>query len=79
MRKVAVAACWQTDNLTYPSNVCWTVQQGLPPVRLEWLDDHMKVALETPFYYLEDDQSHIPHFPKVRPATWTGHLQSVAR
>lgn len=35
---------------------------------VEWLDAHVKVALETPFYYLEDDQTHIPHFPKVRTA-----------
>lgn len=40
--------------------------QGLPPLKLEWLDEHVKVALETPFYYLEDDQAHIPHFPKAR-------------
>lgn len=32
---------------------------------VEWLDAHVKVALETPFYCLEDDQTHIPHFPKV--------------
>lgn len=35
-------------------------------MRCEWLDEHVKVALETPFYYLEDEQAHIPHFPKAR-------------
>ena len=39
--------------------------QGLAPVALEWLDDRMKVAMETRFFYLEDEQSHIPHFPRV--------------
>jgi cytidyltransferase-like protein len=29
------------------------------------LDDAVRVALETTFYYLEDEQSHIPHFPRV--------------
>lgn len=38
---------------------------GLRPVALEWLDDAVRVALETSFYYLEDEQSHIPHFPRV--------------
>ncbi|GAB5032225.1 bifunctional coenzyme a synthase [Nannochloropsis oceanica] len=38
---------------------------GLPPVQIEWLDDSVHTALSTSFYYLEDEDSHIPHFPRV--------------
>lgn len=36
----------------------------------EWLDEHVKVALETPFCFLEDERAHIPHFPKARVVCW---------
>jgi len=34
-------------------------------VQIEWLDDSVHTALSTSFYYLEDEDSHIPHFPRV--------------